>query len=530
VNFRFLPRINWKKDLVVFGVFLAVVVWWQSRDGAYKSEFGGHPDEAAHYVTGLMVRDYLASGFHTPPMAYARDYYDHYPKVALGNWPPVFYLMQAAWTLPFGVDSDSIMLFMATLAALLAWVLYRVLATSFGEGWSALWTIAFLWLPLVRQHYGMVMTEIPVALFAFLAVIFFGRFLDGEDKMDSAAFGVLAGIAIMTKGSALALAFVPPLAICLTRKFHLLKRPSLWSSALIVAVIAGPWTIKFRETAKAGWMEESPSWHFTREAIQYYPKKLVISAGVGLLLFAIVGAVLKLRQGRTAPQPSGRWAAFIAAVIGVVALQSLVPAGYEPRHLVQALPPLICLSVAGFELTFRWMEGRFPFATARLPACVIFLAIASEPHLYQRSSKSCSGFRPLAGQILRDPANASSVLFVSSDARGEGQFISEVAMREKRPGHVVQRASKVLASSTWGGDKYQAKAGDAAQIFELLESKKIRIVVVDESIPDYRRQPHHKLLQKTVDTYPKRFQLLARSLSERDGVARNDIKVYRLVP
>ena len=32
------------------------------KTGAYHAEFGSHPDEAAHYVTGLMVRDYLASG------------------------------------------------------------------------------------------------------------------------------------------------------------------------------------------------------------------------------------------------------------------------------------------------------------------------------------------------------------------------------------------------------------------------------------------------------------------------------------
>src|SRR5205814_702859 len=28
--------------------------------GALKSEFGGNPDEAAHYVTGLMIHDYVA--------------------------------------------------------------------------------------------------------------------------------------------------------------------------------------------------------------------------------------------------------------------------------------------------------------------------------------------------------------------------------------------------------------------------------------------------------------------------------------
>ena len=69
----------------------AVVVALQWTHGAYQAEFGAHPDEAAHYVTGLMIRDYIAAGMPGHPMAYTQNYYNHYPKVALGNWPPLFY-------------------------------------------------------------------------------------------------------------------------------------------------------------------------------------------------------------------------------------------------------------------------------------------------------------------------------------------------------------------------------------------------------------------------------------------------------
>ena len=65
-------------------VFSAVVLVMQWQRGAADEEFGGHPDEAAHYVTGLMVGDYLRAGMNQSPMAYAENYYTHYPKVALG--------------------------------------------------------------------------------------------------------------------------------------------------------------------------------------------------------------------------------------------------------------------------------------------------------------------------------------------------------------------------------------------------------------------------------------------------------------
>ena len=107
-------------SVLVYLVFLLVAVGFQWMQGAYQAEFGGHPDEAAHYVTGLMVHDYLAAGLPGNPMRFAQMYYDHYPKVALGNWPPVFYLIQSAWTLLLTPSRASLLLLMAALEALVA--------------------------------------------------------------------------------------------------------------------------------------------------------------------------------------------------------------------------------------------------------------------------------------------------------------------------------------------------------------------------------------------------------------------------
>src|SRR6202035_5156727 len=59
---------------------LAALLQWKA--GAYTVELSGNPDESAHYITGLMIRDYIASGHVTSPMTYAEQYYAHYPKIA----------------------------------------------------------------------------------------------------------------------------------------------------------------------------------------------------------------------------------------------------------------------------------------------------------------------------------------------------------------------------------------------------------------------------------------------------------------
>src|SRR5687768_1057590 len=74
--------------IAVFALLLAEVLLLQWLGGAYASGFGGHPDEAAHYVSSLMVRDFLPQAASGHPMQFAQSYYLHYPKVAIGNWPP----------------------------------------------------------------------------------------------------------------------------------------------------------------------------------------------------------------------------------------------------------------------------------------------------------------------------------------------------------------------------------------------------------------------------------------------------------
>ena len=62
---------------LVFMGYLLLVVLLQYLGGAYTNEFGQHPDEPAHYVSGLLVRDYIVDFHFNSPMAFAEDFYMH---------------------------------------------------------------------------------------------------------------------------------------------------------------------------------------------------------------------------------------------------------------------------------------------------------------------------------------------------------------------------------------------------------------------------------------------------------------------
>ncbi|MEQ1859859.1 MAG: glycosyltransferase family 39 protein [Chthoniobacteraceae bacterium] len=508
---------------IVFVLAFDVAWFWQRQAGAYGSEFGGHPDEAAHYVTGLFVRDAIAA---LPRCASARSlqplkpfadqndpagFYAHYPKVALGVWPPAFYLAQATWTSAFGTHRLPILLLMTALAAALATQLFAALRVEYGGWLAAIGALALVSVPLVIEHYSMIMAELLTAIFMFGAAAAWGRFLDGQRSRDAIYFGVLAGFAIMTKGTAIALALHAPLALALTGRWRLLTRPALWIGAATVAITAGPWTWIFRDKGRevGGWLETSPSWHFTRDAAPYYLGKLGLALGVLLLVLACLGVVMKVLRPGLRP---GLWASAGALIIAVLGFQMLLPVGLEARHLVSVLPAVIMFSIAGLDAlrdAYRHRKGLPSSEPSPLAIAVFAVVVAGGVLLAHRIAppdpKRWSGFAAIAEAVLNDPQMKGRPVLVSSDATGEGMFISEIAMRDHRPGAVVLRANKELASMDWAGRGIATKFHSDEELIAWIKSSGVGALVVDPSMPEAKRGAHHDQLILLCETHSELF-------------------------
>lgn len=514
-------------------LFLVLAILLQWTGGAYRAEFGAYPDEAAHYVTGLMIHDYLAGGFPGNPMAFAQKFYDHYPKVALGNWPPLYYLMQGGWMLVFSPGRVSVLLLMAVLTALIATVVARALLREFGPWPAVAGGLLFLAIPFVQQYSSLMMTEIPVALFSILATLSFGRFLERGRTFDSVAFGLFASAASLTKGSGFVLALVPPLAILFSGRFDVLRRPAFWYPVVIVAVLAGPWTWVFRDVARAGWEESAVTLDYTRRAAVRFPLALYRMAHPIVSLLSIAGLVIAALATRRGWLPV-RWAAVPALVVAVVAFHAIVPASLDVRHMVQALPACAMLAVVSVMLAnlhLRTAAPRWRWAPAAIGA--VGLAMTAWPI----QAKTGAGYDAVVEQIVKAPDHADAVFLVSSDAIGEGMFIAETAMRERRPGHVIRRASKLLADQKWHGGGYQPKVEQSADLVALLRKERIRFVVVDYTIPSPMRLSHHALLTETLHGNHRDFRRRAgfaitrgypRSLRHR--VYHDGVLVYEVLP
>jgi hypothetical protein len=503
---------------------------WQKMGGAYESEFGGHPDEAAHYVTGLMVRDYIASGLPGSPMAYAESYYSHYPKIGLGVWPPFFYAVQSAWTLPFGAGRLAVLLLMAAIAGTCGAIIFGSLRKEVGGWIAAIAALCWLSLPLIREQYGMIMAEGLSAVLMLAATLALGAFLDHGRTRDAVYFGVFSGLAILTKGTGLALAFMALLAVLLSRKWSIVLRPALWGGGAIAVLLAGPWTWKFKDLGKGGWLYPGPTWEFTREALPYYLGKYAVALGPVLLVLAAAGAVvLILRRGAS----SGKWAAIAALVPAVIVFQSLAPVGLEARHLIPAIAPALmfaAVALGGFAALIQRRMGEAERRKRWVPpvvgaAAALVILLGSLPV----HKKGFTGFAPLADFYV-NTATAGDAVLVSSDARGEGMFIAEVAMRDpQRPSFTVRRASKELAASEWSGRGYQPKYTNNHDLLAYLKSGKVRYVVRDDSVPAEKRVEHHEDLRTIMLSEGDAFWPLGEGRVQRGGeIQTGSVRLFRI--
>jgi hypothetical protein len=491
--------------------------WWA---GCYTHEAASFPDEPAHLVTGLMVRDYLLTGLGRHPMRFAEDYYFHYPKVAIGYWPPFFYLVQGVWGLPFSDARLAVMLLQALLASLLGWSVYRFLIRWFDVYLSAAAAVLVVLVPAVLNHSRQVMAEVLMALLVFLATAAYGRYLETVQGRWSLAFGLLALAAVMTKGTGAVLALVPPLAVVFTRRWSLLARPSFWLPALIVLAGAGPWYwlapgATNEATVLMGGLGRTPQNRWV--AVEY----MLALAGPVLFALALTGLVerlVRIRQGRL---PHGVWTAVVALLGGFLVVPSAIPVmAVDRRYFIGVIAALVVLAAAGLAFLLE----RIP-AVWRKPAVAVVFAGVVMLYYPSYAPRLPLGYAQVARNLVARPDLKDSVFLVVSDSVGEGVLVSEVAMAERRPGHIVLRGSKVLGRSSWSGRRIELLVKTPEQAMQYLESVPIEILVTEQG----RRRPlsTETLIAAVVEQYPDRWKLID-SYSAAGGVGRRNIRVYQL--
>lgn len=496
------PRQFWRTRWISFtawaAIYFLIALGLNWRNGAYRSGFGSYPDESGHYVTGLMVYKYLTTATLTNPMTFAEHFYSHYPAVAFGHWPPLFYITQALWGVLFGLSRTSVLVLMAVITAVCGAMVYLAVQTWCGSLYGAVFGFLFVTMPIVQLHTGTVMAETPLAVFTFGTVWLFADLSETPTRAKAVWCGLVLSAAILVKGDAWALvALVFCIPFLHSSPWRFVTRYG-WIPLLFVAVLCAPFTLLTMKMTKDGWDQPWPGWAFFQHALPFFLYAHVKVVGVLLAVLAVLGAYRAVfRPLRTQGRAEPFWTCSLLSVAAVVLFHAIVPTSLETRKIFMSIPMVLGFASVGLKLIVDAAPK------SMIPRAVYVLAITGfigVPWIARPNSAGHRNMGAAAQEIIEHPALDRCAVLVASttfDEREELSLVAEVAARERANfRHAVIRGGKLLADSSWTGADYKLLYTEPHAMRASLDAIPISAIIVYSG--KVLRRNHATLVQELL--------------------------------
>ena len=442
---RLLPR-----RLAVLGLALVLVIAVQAWMGAGLVERGIYSDDAAHFMNGLLVRDYLLQAPGTDPVAFAEQYYINYPKIAPLMWPPLFHVTFGLTLLAGGPPGGTALLLLALCCA---WVVFRLhmIVERLAGSLAALIAVALLLTtPMVMTMTSVVMLDLVIATFTLESAYWLTRFMRSNSSRDAIVFGIFVSLACLTKGTGVIAVLIPAVMIPITGRWDLLRSRGLYLSAGVVLVLGVP-LLAASAMFDAGIGDFGPvSPSLVTMRLEFYAMHLRNHVGIVPLGFAALGVLATIARARHRPNVYLPLAEGLVALLGATCVFHLLNPHLSDssRYLTPAIPALIGLAMLGAAATVDWLQldGR-----RRLPFVALIGVIAMSATVARVSATPGSplGYREVFEQLTTSGQLAGRRLLVVSDEFGEGAAVTEAAVRGLQPAPTIIRGSKLLARGTW---------------------------------------------------------------------------------
>ena len=467
----------------------------QGLSGAWSASFVAYPDEPAHFVGAVMVRDWLASGRWLAPLEFARNYYGHYPFFAVGYWPPLFSVLTGLWMLAAGVGRLQALLIPAVFAAGTGWLVFQLVRRRAGIAAGLCAGAFYLNLPAVRQWMCAVMVDHMTAFLCIASAVCLLRYLKRPLLWNGILWAVSCGCAILSKYSAAYTLALPFLAILLLRRFELLRKPSFLVQPLVVALMVGPWALWTRNLAFYGLPAE-------REALT--AKRVASFALATFKLFPpVLMAVVVLGLIALLVRPRA-WREDLAVLsllcAGHLAFLILSPVVADQRYLLAPAAVLLAAALAGWWEALTWISRGERWARV-VSICAAVLTVAfvvSQFRYLARMPQDRIG--EVVAFVAKYPVQAAQRVVAPPNL--EGPVIAEfVAQSRHRPDRYLLRPNKILAHEDWFGRNTTSAFVSAEEMMEYFRQRPVNLVIWNER-PGATLKTHARIMSEMLRRYP----------------------------
>jgi hypothetical protein len=504
------PERTWgrSQSLAIFAGFLFIALALQVWMGAFSVERGFYSDDAAHFLNGLVIRDYLYHAIGTDPLKFAEQYYLTYPKIAPLMWPPLFHVTLGLFLLPGWPAAPAALLLVGLCSTWVAWRLQSMVRELAGPAAGVVAAGLFLTTPLVMQISSVVMLDVVIAAFSLEAAYWLAQFVRSTSSRDAGLYGVFTALACLTKGNGVALVLMPILIVLITGRFNLLRRAGLYVAAAIVLVFATP-LLAISARFDAGIGDFAPVTAVdVAQRMSYYGGHLWTNVGAVSLGFAVLGACVVLARARQRPDAAVPLAeALLALAASAMLFHLLNPHKVAVgRYLTMAIGPIIGLAIVGAAAVAQGVRSE-PSRRLRLAATLALVIVAALVVRPAPAPRRPLGYRRVVSRLATANQLAGRRLLVVSDEIGEGAAVTEAATLNLPVAPTIVRGSKLLASDNWMGAHFQLTYGSSSALMKDLEDLHIDYILLDRS-EQPARLPYFEQVRELTDTSRGRLELI----------------------
>ena len=501
-----------------WAAFSLICLFVQMAVDAYASDHGQTGDEAAHFVTSLMIYDYVTTHLLSNPLTYARDYYAHFPRVAIGHFPPMFEVAQAALFLASGRMAGAVIAFQALVGGLCAALPAALLggARRLIDGWLA--GIAILCSPSLLFLISMDMADNFLAALVMLTALAWSRFYHRRTWTAGLMFAALAASSILTKGTAFGLVLLPVIYLAYKRDLPFLLDRKTIVAGCLTGMVTVPWYTLTYKLAANGF---GYTWglQYTAMAAPFFAWAVVASVGIPLAFLYLIS--LFLFASSRDSQDGIDVHAMAALSLCMIVFPIVAPSAMTIRYLIPALPSVVVLALCALHELMRKVPSlrNRPGLAPALSCVIVFASAASvfeKPHAEPYHSDQLSAY------ILKSGTKNSLVL-VAGENHAEGAIIASFAEQDRAWSHFVVRGSEVLSTSNWLGTTYQQRFDNPAALSDWIRRNEIGWIIVEAGASD--DPPANRMLRQALSSG---LLEASRVASVRRALQGEELILYRL--
>ena len=449
------------RDIAFCLLISALLIVMQYRSGAFAADLAADNDEPAHAVSSLMVHDYLVQGLPHNPLTFARMFYAHYSKVAIGHWPPLFYCAEGLWMLLLGRNRAALLLFVALCGAALACSIFFMVRRRSSTP-AALMSLAILMSPLVfHQILQGVRSDLLLALLIFWAAVHCGEYMHSRSRRNFVLFWLFTIAALLVHGRAGVLLFVPFFLL----PIYPARNKWRWWIAGVLLLAASQIPHFFRMSDHFSVLVVLSDARRSLASLVFVSSWLVVA-------LALLGLRFVLRDG---PERQF-WGAMAGLAVGGFVFSVAVPVPWDDRYSVPTFVAIAVLAGGGVQAVLNRISASRPMLRRATYGIVAAAALAwTVAVVVHVEKKPDPGYRNMiAGCLLC----GHEVGLVAGDARHEGALIAEASLSDPGRTHTVLRASKVLSQSSWSGYGYRPQFSSPSQVLAYLDQANVSVVVI----------------------------------------------------